>query len=148
MENSPQIDAFFNAYEDRFNRTLKGITVDPLETANAFAEFFVGASPQGVNGGANDQQFLAAIPQGNAFYLSIGTQSMKIVRKEITPIDEMHHMVKVYWTSQYLKSDQSQVTIDFTVTYLLQLRAEGPKIFAYITGDEQKALQENGLVPH
>jgi hypothetical protein len=108
----------------------------------------VEASPAGVIGGKNNKDFLKAIPRGNAFYQSIGTQSMKIVNKTIIPIDPLHAIVKIHWSSQYIKKDNSPLMLDFDVTYLLQLRETGPKIFAYITGDEQKALQENGLVPY
>lgn len=53
--------------------------------------------------------------------------------------------MKVPWTAKYVKKDGTAVRIDSTNVYLLQLRAEGPRIFAWITGDEQKVLKEHGL---
>ena len=146
--NSAQsaIDTFFQEYENRFNLVLQNEEVQPEDTASAFAEYFVEAGPQGVMGGKNDETFLAAIPKGNAFYKSIGTKSMRVRNKTIIPIDPLHVMVKVHWSSEYERKDKKQVTIDFDVTYLLQLREKGPKIFAYITGDEQKVLKEQGLI--
>jgi hypothetical protein len=87
------------------------------------------------------------IPRGHAFYRKIGTKSMKILSKELTPIDTFHTMVKVRWSSKYIRqSDGSPITIDFDVTYFLQHVKEDIKIFAYVTGDEQKALREMELI--
>lgn len=36
--------------------------------------------------------------------------------------------------------------IFFAVIYFVQSRENEHKIFAYITGDEQKAFRENGLI--
>jgi hypothetical protein len=32
------------------------------------------------------------------------------------------------------------------VNYFLQLQSEGPKIFAFVAGDEQAALRKHGLL--
>ncbi len=142
------IEEFFAGYAARFNRSLR----DPPEVdidgvVDSFASFFVGASPAGVSGGKNDEQFRAMFPQGFDFYRSIGTKLMKIAAMDITPLDEYHAMVKVHWDSHYVKKDSKEVQIKFDVFYFLQLLDEKPKIFAYVTGDEQKAFQERGLIP-
>ncbi len=148
MNTNQKIDKFFKEYAARFNKSL----ADPPEidvdgVADSFAPFFVGASPLGVSGGKNDEQFRAAIPKGYEFYKSIGTKSMRVALLDITPIDELHSMVKVHWNSRYVKRDGSEVRIDFDVSYFLQMLGDKPKIFAYVTGDEQKALRENGIIP-
>lgn len=61
-------------------------------------------------------------------------------------MDELHFMTKVNWSALYRKKDGKEVTIDFSVIYFTQMQDGSPKIFAYITGDEQKALKEYGLV--
>lgn len=144
MDNvQEKIEKFFTAYEQRFNDVLNGKPADVEATAGAFADYFVESSPAGVMGGKNDEKFREMIPKGNEFYKSIGTLSMKIDSLEITQLDDFHAIARVHWMSSYKKD----VDIDFDVFYILNLVNEEPKIFAYITGDEQKVLQENGLVP-
>jgi hypothetical protein len=145
--NAP-IEAFFAAYAARFNAALADPPHDDVEgTAAAFARFFVEASPLGVNGGPNNDAFRAMIPQGNAFYRAIGTRSMAISGLEIQAIDDLHAMVRVHWDSRYAKPDGTEVAIPFDVVYLVQVSAGTPRIFAYITGDEQRVLREHGLLP-
>lgn len=147
-EIEQKLKKFFADYEARTNRAL----VDPPEvdveaTAGAFADCFVEANPNGVTCGTNGDQLREVIPKGFDFYRSIGTQSMKIAALAVTPLDELHAMVKVHWDATYRKKDGSGEAIDFDVIYFVQDRGEGPKIFAYITGDEQEAYREKGLIP-
>jgi hypothetical protein len=143
-----QLETFFSSYQERFNQALGDLATDDVEgTASAFADFFVEASPVGVSGGKNDDEFRAMIPKGNAFYRSIGTQSMKIEAITITPLDDFHVQAKVSWHSEFKKKDGSKESIDFDVIYFLQILDGPPKIFAFITGDEQKAYKEKGIVP-
>ena len=89
---------FFAEYERRTNQALADPPdVDIEASANAFADFFIGASPKGVRCGANDAELRAAIPQGFEFYRSIRTKSMRIVRLTTTPLDQHHSMVKVHY---------------------------------------------------
>jgi hypothetical protein len=138
---------FFAEYTARFNRALQEPAQEDVEaTAGAFADCFVEANPRGVNCGRNDEQFRAMIPQGNAFYRGIGTKAMQITRIEITSLDELHAMAKVYWDSRYEKQNGEEVQIEFDVIYLLQIRDGVPRIFGYITGDEQAVLGAHGLI--
>jgi hypothetical protein len=147
MSTIRRINAFFEAYEDRFNVSLTAGKVDVEGTTKAFAKCFIEASPLGVSCGKNNFIFRWMIPRGYAFYRKIGTQSMKILSKEITPIDAFHSMVKVRWSSHYKRqSDGSPITLDFDVTYFLQHLNEDIKIFAYVTGDERKMLREMELI--
>jgi hypothetical protein len=144
-----QLETFFEEYEARFNRALSGTTTADVDaTQAAFADCFVEASPSGVSCGKNDANFRAQIPKGNEFYRSLGTQSMKIISLKITPLDEYHTQVKVHWRAVYKKKDDSQEKIDFDVFYFLQTLNRQPKIFAYITGDEQAVYKERGLLPN
>jgi hypothetical protein len=143
-----QIETFFDAYAERFNKALGANPTDDVEgTINAFADCFIEASPLGVSCGQNDDNFRAQIPKGNAFYRGIGTQSMKIHALNITPLDDYHVQAKVHWQADYKKKDGSKDTIDFDVIYFLQVLEGTPKVFAYITGDEQKVYKEKGIIP-
>lgn len=141
-----QLEIFFDQYAERFNKALNNKDSDVNETAKAFADCFIEASPLGTICGKNDEQFRAKIPQGYAFYKSIGVTSMDIISKEITIFDEYHSMTKVRWRTNFVKKDKSEGNIEFDVIYFTWSKGEEHKIFTYITGDEQKALKENGVV--
>ncbi|WP_119080782.1 hypothetical protein [Chitinophaga alhagiae] len=138
-----KLQAFFAAYEQRFNDVLASGATDVEATAGAFADYFVESSPRGVMGGKNDEKFREMIPKGNEFYRNIGTLSMKIGSLDITQLDNLHAVAKTHWKAGY----KNNINIAFDVFYMVTLAGGEPKIFAYVTGDEQKVLQEHGLVP-
>ncbi len=142
------IAKFFDDYAKRFNAALKGEEPDVEQTVAAFAPCFVEASPVGIVCSKNDERFKDAVPKGYDFYKSIGTQSMKICSKVITILDSMHAMVKIHWQALYVKQAGNRAEIGFDVHYFVQVKDNVVKIFSYVTGDEQKLLEENGLVPY
>lgn len=147
MDNKEQqIDDFFNHYSDVFNTAIKGDTPDMERTAALFSTCFIAANPAGVNCGENNETFRDAMQKGYAFYKNIGITSMDIVSKKITLLDEFHAMVKVCWKSNFLKKDGLRGSIEFENIYFTQTKDNQHKVFAYITGDEQAALKEAGLV--
>jgi hypothetical protein len=143
--NEQSIKAFFTAYESRFNASLAG-NIDVEGTMRSFANCFVEATPAGITCGKNDEQFREAIPKGIEFYRSIGTTEMKILAMDITVLDDFHAMAEVYWEAIYNTKDGKEEVIEFTVIYFVQGLNDQIKIFAYITGDEQKVLRERGLI--
>ena len=147
MENRrKKIEEFFSLYERNFNDSLSGHTDNINDImARSFADCFVESSPAGVNCGKNDEQFANVIRQGIGFYRSIGSESMHITDKEITFLDDLHAMCKISWKYVYRK-DGKEGTIDFVIFYFVRTTDDSIKIFAYIAGDEQKALKEKGLV--
>lgn len=141
-----KIRDFFQAYEQRFNDSLHQKTDNDDAFAAAFADYFVESSARGVQGGANDESFRRAMKDGYEQYRRIGTQSMRVTGLDVTRIDEDHCMAKVHWDSTYDK-DGKTVRIDFYVWYFLTAVSGEPKIFAYVTGDEEKVLRDHGLMP-
>lgn len=142
-----RLTRFFGDYEARTNRALADPPeVDVEATAAAFADCFIEANPHGVVCGKNDQHFREAIPKGLEFYRSLGTRSMTITSLIPSALDGGHAMAKVHWRAEYGKEDGTGTSIDFDVIYLLQTAGEEPRIFGYITGDEQKAYEEMGLI--
>lgn len=139
-----KIEQFFEDYQTRFAEGLAG-EPDVEAIASFFANFFVEASPVGVSGGKNDESFKQAIPTGYDFYRSIGTTEMKINQLSIRDLDDYHYEAEAYWEALYDKDREIQ-SIEFTVIYYLQHLNDQLKIFAYITGDEQKVLKEHGLI--
>ncbi|HMI78025.1 MAG TPA: hypothetical protein VK484_04490 [Ferruginibacter sp.] len=147
MDNKEQqIDNFFNHYSDVFNKAIKGNIPDIERTAELFSACFIAANPSGVNCGQNNETFRDAMQKGYAFYKNIGITSMEIVSKEITYLDKFHAMVKVRWKSSFTRKDNSTGAIEFENIYFIQTSENEPKVFAYITGDEQATLKENGLI--
>ena len=144
-DKEKELEFFFNRYAERFNQALQGVTVDAKEVAASFATCFVEASPLGVICGKNDDEFLKVIPQGHAFYKAIGVISMTILSNAITFLDTLHAMAKVRWRCDCKRTDNVFIALEFDVIYFVQIN-EGVKILAYITGDEQAALKEHGLI--
>jgi hypothetical protein len=140
----PDFDRFFREYADAYNRSL-GERVEHDAVRSCFTDCFVAAGPAGVNCGRNDDSFSAALDRAYAFYKSIGTRSMTVRNVAVTPIDDAHHMVKVYYRANYVKQDK-EISIDFDLTYLLQTRDGVSRIFAFIGGDEMTAYRKHGLV--
>lgn len=147
MENREKnLDVFFNQYERLFNNGLNQQAVDVDTVAQWFAGCFVEASPVGIICGKNDDGFRKKIPEGYDFYRKAGITSMNILMKDIRLLDDFHALCKIHWSSAFTKKDGSKGSIEFDVTYFVQTKDGAHKIFAYITGDEQRALKEHGLV--
>jgi len=142
-----EIENFFNRYESRFNEALSEGEVDIEEAVNSFASDFIEASPVGVIVGKNDKKFRKAIRQGWSFYKEIGIRTMDILSMQTTILDKFHALVKVHWNSSFVRKNKTDGDIAFDVFYLIQKKDEEIRIFAYITGDEQQALTEEGLIP-
>lgn len=136
---------FFNAYAQHMNNSLSNeMELDPMTMA--FSAYFVGASPAGVLGGSNDDKFKHVLAEGIQFYKRIGVRNMNIVSCDVIVLDEYHAMASIAWQCVYEKPSANSGEIRFTVRYLVQQLDKAVKIFAYITGDEQKALREKGLI--
>jgi len=142
-----EIQNFFNRYEARFNEVLSGGEPDIDETVNSFAADFIEASPSGITAGKNDRKFRKSISQGWQFYKNIGILSIDILSTQITILDNLHAITKVHWNSSFMRKNKTKGDIAFDVYYLLQKAGDDIRIFAYITGDEQQALKEEGLIP-
>ena len=142
-----QLNDFFNSYALRFNDALKNENPDIEGTENSFSGCFIAANPSGVVCGNNNEDFKTAMLEGYAFYKSIGITSMDIASLEITILNGFHEMTKIRWKCSYVKKkDSSKGSIEFENFYFTQSKENEHKIFAYITGDEQTALKENGLI--
>lgn len=139
-------ETFFRDYVDVFNRSIGG-EVDTDAIRASYAEFFVSATAGGVvQGGANDDKYAEVLKQGAAFYKTIRLREMKLRSVDVSPIDDGHDLVRVFFTSSYDRKAAEPVSIDFDVTYMLQRRETGPKIFAFVAGDEMALYRQYRLV--
>lgn len=143
MEDS--VRRLFERYERVFNQSLGG-DMDMGEVASLYASDFVAASPAGVTAGKNDDQLKNVMAQGYAHYRAIGTKKMRIRNVCLSPIDDRHCVAHVAWTATYARQDQADVTIDFDVHYLVQALNGEPKVFGWVSGDEQALLRKHGII--
>ncbi len=143
METS--VRKLFERYERVFNAALHG-DVDMDDVAALYAADFIAASPAGVMTGKNDEQLKQVMAQGYARYRAIGTKEMRIRGLRISPMDERHCVAHVAWRATYARNDKPDVTIDFDVHYLVQRLGAEPKVFGWVSGDEQAVLKEHGIV--
>ena len=141
-DHEPAVRAFFADYARRMNEALADPgSADLAGMRAAFADYFVGADPNGVRGARNGLLFRLMLPRGIARYRRIGTLAMEVTGIEATTLDDFHAMARVDWAARYRTGQR----IAFTNIYLLQIRDGAAKIFAWITPDEEKALKEAGL---
>lgn len=138
------VRGLFERYERFFNRSL-GCKVDMDELASLYASEFISAAPVGVRTGKNDDQFKQAMAQGYDHYRAIGTKEMRVRTLRLSPIDELHCVAHVSWTATYARKGQPDMTIDFDVHYLVQMLNEEPKVFGWVSGDEQALLKKHSI---
>ena len=136
----------FDRYERVFNASLNGGDSDMDNVASLYASEFIAASPAGVRTGKNDEQLKQVMTQGYAHYRSIGTKEMRIRGLRISPMDEHHCVAHVAWRATYARKDRPDVAIDFEVHYLVQQLGADPKVFGWVSGDEQALLKEHGVI--
>jgi hypothetical protein len=96
--------------------------------------------------GKNDDQLKKVMAQGYAHYRTIGTKEMRIRNVRLSPIDEHHCVTHVAWTATYARQDQADVAIDFDVHYFVQKLDGEPKVFGWVSGDEQALLRKHGII--
>lgn len=139
------VRALFQRYEEFFNQSLGG-NVDADGFAALYASEFIAAAPAGVRAGRNDDQFRQAMARGYDHYRAIGTKDMRIRAIRLSPIDGLHCLAHVAWVATYARKGQADVVIDFEVHYLVQMLDRQPKIFGWISGDEQALLKSRGVI--
>lgn len=143
METS--VRKFFERYESFFNQSLRG-DMDLDEVAALYASEFIAASPAGVMAGKNDEQLKEVMAQGYARYRAIGTKEMRIRNIRLSPLDDHHCVAHVAWTAAYARKDQPDVAINFDVHYFMQKLEGEPKVFGWVSGDEQELLRKHGII--
>jgi len=143
METS--VRKLFERYENLANAALRG-DVDMNEVAALYASDVIAASPAGVMTAKNDEQLKRVMAQGYAHYRAVETKEMRIRELRVSPMDERHCVAHVAWTATYARKEQPDIAIDFDVHYLVQLLGTEPKVFGWVSGDEQAVMKEHGII--
>lgn len=139
----PQVRTFLEGYGRLTNRGIAG-DIDGAALAACFANSFVASSPAGVMGG-NAEGLADVIADSLRTYARIGATAFQIERIGVEPLDDLHALARVGWRFDYSK-DGREGQIRFTNLYFVTTASGEPKIFCWITPDEQAALREHGLV--
>ena|SRR5688572_3239047 len=143
MEKS--VNELFEKYQEYFRKALKS-KINMEQVASSYASAFIAASPAGVSVGQNDEQLKQTMQQGFEYYRHIGTKDMHLRNVRVAPIDEHHCLAHVAWTATYDRGNDPDVSIDFEVHYFVQQLKGEPKIFGWVSGDEQAVLKQHGVI--
>lgn len=73
-------------------------------------------------------------------------KEMRLRSVHLSPIDEHHCLARVAWTSVYARAGESDIAVDFDVHYFLQSLEGMPKVFGWVSGDEQALFKERGVI--
>ena len=142
-----KVRALFDAYAKRSDDALRNPPREDIDgVVGAFAPFFVESSPKGVVGGANDDKFRQMIPKGFAHYREVGGKHMTIKGLKVIELDHHHAVADIDWDFAYTNKAGKSGHVSFTNYYFVTIADGTAKIFAYVTPDEEKAMQEHGLV--
>jgi hypothetical protein len=139
-----EVKALFARYQRLFEKGLTG-DIDAREVAAFYAPAFIAASPAGVFTGKNDDALLQVMKEGYARYRQTGMKSMRLGDIHLSVIDDHHCVAHVGWTANYAR--RPDVAIEFEVHYLVQKLDGEPRIFGWVSGDEQALLRQHGIGP-
>jgi hypothetical protein len=142
-----KVRALFDAYGKHADDALHDPPVEDIDGfVQSFAAYFVGSSPRGVMGGANDDAFRQMVPRGYARYREVGGRHMTIKGIRIIELDHCHAVADVDWDFAYTGKAGESGHVTFTNFYFVTIADGTPKIFGYVTPDEEQAMRDHGLL--
>jgi len=65
---------------------------------------------------------------------------------EIVGLYPNYAAAHVAWRATYARKDGPDVVIDFDIHYLVQKLGDEPKVFGWVSGDEEAVLKAHGIV--
>lgn len=140
MAVSNKLKVFFEGVEKASN------TLDLSVIDTQFADQFIFADPNGTRV-IEKQKFLAALPQRQEFFKSIGHQSTKVLSLEETPIDDQYTMVKAHFLMKFRKMSGELKEANIASTYILFMKGDSPRITMQIEHEDlQQAMKDRGLL--
>jgi len=146
MTKRRRLIEFFEGYEANFNAAILCVADGVTQCADAFAEVFVAAEPARLACSRNDDSFRQSIEESCLFYRTVGTRAVRLDGIDSTPIDGDHVMARVHWRGEFRRADGSDVEVPFDIVYFVRMNDDVMKIFGYVTGDQQAALRQHGVL--
>lgn len=139
-------EAFMRRYGELMDAGVRSGKADGKQLAEMFAESCVASSPAGIAVVGGDADYGKMIEDGIANYKRIGGTAFVIENLKIEPINDQHDLARVGWRFDYTRpKDGKSGSVSFENVYFVSQVGETPKIFAWVTPDEQATLQEHGL---
>jgi hypothetical protein len=137
------MDAAVRKLFDDYERAFDALEVE--KQVAFFADTFISAGPRGTIAQSRDE-FMRMSRQAAEFYRSVGQTGARIVSMEELPVSDHYSMVNVHWACTFEKTGDEP--IEFDVTYFLQKTDPArPRIIMFVAHqDEEKAMQELGLI--
>lgn len=139
-------EEFMRRYGALMDEGVRSGVAKGEELAAMFAEYCVASSPAGVFGATVDGGFGRTVSDGVANYKRMGGTAFVMESVAVEPVNELHDLARVGWRFDYTRpADGQSGTIRFENIYFVSRTGTGPRIFAWVTPDEQAALKEHGL---
>jgi hypothetical protein len=146
MDAPKDTNLFMRRYGTLMDEGVQSGQPDGQALAHMFADHCVASSPAGVMGGEGGTSLAQIIPGAIANYRRLGGTRFVMEQVDVTAIDDLHDMARVGWRFDYRRpSDGTDGSVSFQNTYFVTRASGRPKIFAWITPDEQAALKAHGL---
>lgn len=139
------IHSFIEDYATMMNAGVAGEAPEATRLAALFAQDFIAASPAGMMAGRNEG-LGEIIAQGIEGYRKMGGTAFVAEHVAVDELAPASFMATVDWQFDYRRPGDGRTgSIAFTNRYFVSTADGTPKIFAWITPDEQAALAEHGL---
>jgi hypothetical protein len=135
-----------SAFADLFRRyATASLGQEPERLAAFYDQSFLAAGPLGAAAFTNDDDFLNWLKQVREFNLKAGMTSLGVVATRDISISKEYVLITVRWDARFLQTGDEQ--IEFEISYILRLAADGPRIAAYISHEDQEAvMRSRGLI--
>jgi hypothetical protein len=146
MAGNQTTEQLMRRYGELMNAGVQDGKTDGEQLAAMFAENCVASSPAGIAAVTAGANYAKMIEDGIANYRRIGGTAFIIEHVKVQPVNEQHDLARVEWRFNYMRpADGKFGTIRFENVYFITRVDPTPKIFAWVTPDEQAALKEHGL---
>jgi len=141
-----QVSDVVKTFFEDFERASNTFERDLL--SSQFSDPFMVADPSGGIQVVKKDDFLTGIAKRQAFFHSIGFQSVKIVPLDETPLAPHYVMVKAHAQMRFEKPPDQFVDLESDSVYILFIKEDSPKIVFNLTHEDLlKIMQEHGLLP-
>jgi hypothetical protein len=141
-----QVSDILKAFFEDFERANNTFDTDLLATK--VSDPMVGAYPDGNTQVLTKADYLAGIPEQQAYLLSLGFQFLTTVPLEEIPLNDRYTMVKTHGTMRLEQIPGQPIDLIHDATYILFIKDGSPKIVFTLTHeDPMKMAQEHGLFP-